>query len=127
MKSFNITEIAEKVKGTIIGNKFLVITGPEEIGQATREQITFVGSKKFVKAWESSNACAACVNEDIAIEPAEGKAIIKVKDADLAMAEILSMFMPEAVVFDTAIHPTAVIHATATIGENCKIGAGCYI
>jgi UDP-3-O-[3-hydroxymyristoyl] glucosamine N-acyltransferase len=50
-----------------------------------------------------------------------------VKDADLAMAEILGMFMPEAVVFDTDIHPTAVIHATATIGENCKIGAGCYI
>ena len=127
MKSFNITEIAEKVKGTIIGNTDLVITGPEEIGQATDTQITFVGSKKFVKAWESSNACAACVNEDIGIEPTEGKAIIMVKDADLAMAEILGMFMPEAVVFDTDIHPTAVIHATATIGENCKIGAGCYI
>lgn len=127
MKTFLITEIAEKVKGTLIGHSDLIITGPEEIGQATDTQITFVGSKKFVKAWQASKACAACVNEDIAIEPGEGKAIIKVKDADLAMAEILGMFMPESVVFDTNIHPTAVIHETAIIGANCKIGAGCYV
>lgn len=127
MKSFPITEIAEKVKGELVGNKDLVITGPEEIGQASDTQITFVGSKKFVKAWEASKACAACVNEDIAIEPGEGKAIIKVKDADLAMAVILGMFMPEAVVFDTDIHPSAVIHATASIGTGCKIGVGCYV
>ena len=66
-------------------------------------------------------------NEDIAIEPADGKAIIKVKDADLAMAEILGMYMPEPVDFEMAIQPTAVIHPSATIGENTKIGAGCYI
>ncbi len=127
MKSFTITEIAEKVKGSLIGNTNLVITGPEEIGQATDTQITFVGSKKFVKAWVASQACAACVNEDIAIEPGEGKAIIKVKDADLAMAVILGLYMPEAVVFDTDIHPSAVIHASASIGTGCKIGAGCYV
>lgn len=127
MKSFSIKEIAEKVKGTLSGNNDLLISGPEEIGQASETQITFVGSKKFVKAWETSKACAACVNEDIAIEPGEGKAIIKVKDADLAMAVILSMYMPQAVVFDTDIHPSAVIHSTASIGSGCKIGAGCYV
>lgn len=127
MKKISITEIAEKVRGNIVGNTDLQITGPEEIGQATDTQITFVGSKKFVKAWEASKACAACVNEDIAIEPGEGKAIIKVKDADLAMAEILGMFMPEPVVFEMAIHPSAVIHPTASIGPNTRIGAGCYV
>lgn len=127
MKTFTISQLAEKVNGTLIGNSDLVITGPEEIGQATDTQITFVGSKKFVKAWESSKACAACVNEDISIEPGEGKAIIKVKDADLAMAEILGMFMPEPVAFEMAIHPSAVIHSTATIGPNTRIGAGCYL
>ena len=127
MKSFSIKEISEKVKGTITGNEALIISGPEDLGKANDTQITFVGSKKFVKAWESSNACAAIVNEDIAIEPTEGKAIIKVKDADIAMAEVLDMFMPEGNVFETAIHATAVIHASAKIGDNTKIGANCYI
>lgn len=127
MKSFSIVEISEKVKGTLSGNSQLLISGPEDIAKAGNTQLTFVGSKKFVKAWEASNACAAIVNEDIAIEPAEGKAIIKVKDADIAMAEVLEMYMPEGVFFQTDIHPTAVIHASASIGAGTKIGAGTYI
>jgi UDP-3-O-[3-hydroxymyristoyl] glucosamine N-acyltransferase len=127
MKSFSITEISEKVKGVLTGNNELIISGPEDLAKANETQITFVGSKKFLKAWEGSKACAAIINEDIALEPGEGKAIIKVKDADLAMAEILGMYMPDPVVFETDIHPTAVIHPSAQIGENCKIGAGCYI
>ncbi len=127
MKSFSIREITETVKGVLTGNTELVITGPEELAQASDTQVTFVGSKKFVKAWEISKACAAIVNEDITITPGDGRAIIKVKNADIAMAEVLEMFMPEAVVFETDIHPTAVIHATASIGLNCKIGAGAYI
>jgi len=127
MKTFTITEIAEKVKGTLAGNSDLVISGPEDLAKANETQITFVGSKKFVKAWEASKACAAIVNEDIAIEPTDGKAIIKVKDADLAMADILGMYMPESVDFEMPIHPTAVIHPSVVMGENCRIGAGCYI
>ncbi len=127
MKSFSIVEITEKIKGVLTGNSELIISGPEDLAKANNTQVTFVGNKKFVKAWESSAACAAIVNEDIAIEPGEGKAIIKVKDADIAMAEVLEMFMPEPVVFDMDIHPTAVIHASASIGAGSKIGAGCYI
>lgn len=127
MKSFSIVEISEKVKGVLTGNTSLIITGPEELGKAVNTQVTFVGSKKFVKAWETSNACAAIVNEDIDIEPGEGRAIIKVKDADIAMAEVLEMFMPDPVVFETDIHPSSVIHSSAAIGSNCKIGAGCYV
>jgi UDP-3-O-[3-hydroxymyristoyl] glucosamine N-acyltransferase len=43
------------------------------------------------------------------------------------MAELLELFVPEAPVFDTAIHAAAVVDATATIGAGCKIGAGCYV
>lgn len=127
MKNFTITEISEKLNGLLIGNTHLTISGPEDLAKANNSQITFVGSKKFIKAWEASNACAAIINEDIAIEPADGKAIIKVKDADLAMATVLQMFMPEGVVFESDIHPTAVIHATAKIGAGTRIGAGAYV
>jgi hypothetical protein len=37
-------------------------------------------------------ACVAVVNEDISIEPGENKAFIKVKNADLAMSQVLEMF-----------------------------------
>jgi len=127
MKSFAIQEIAQKLGGKIIGNPDLIITGPEQLEQAKETQITFIGSKKYVKFWECSKASAAIVNEDLDLQPGEGRALIKVKSADLAMAELLEMYVMESPVFEVDIHPAAVIHATAKIGTGCKIGAGCYI
>ncbi len=127
MKSFTIREIQEKINGVLIGDTENAITGPEQIEVATENQITFIGNKKYTKLWENSKAAAAIINEDIEIEPGANKAFIKVKSADIAMAQVLEMFVKETPVFDTDIHPTAVIHNTAMIGENCKIGAGCYI
>jgi UDP-3-O-[3-hydroxymyristoyl] glucosamine N-acyltransferase len=127
MKSFSIQQINEVVKGTIVGDSQLMIIGPEQLELADAHQITFIGHKKYEKLWLQSKAGAAIVNEDIAIEPGESKTFIKVKNADIAMAELLSMYEPPSPVFDEAIHPSAVIHATANIGIGCKIGAGAYI
>ena len=127
MKSFTIEQINTVVKGTIVGHTDIIIEGPEQLELATSNQITFIGHKKYEKLWPQSHASAAIVNEDISIEPGNNKAFIKVKNADIAMAELLSMYEPEAPVFDDDIHATAVIHATATLGIGCKIGAGVYI
>ena len=127
MKSYTIGQINEVIKGVLIGNTTTIISGPEQLEYANGNQITFIGNRKYVKLWESSKACAAIINEDIALEPGDNRALIKVKNADISMAELLEMFVGETPVFETDIHATAVIHATAKIGNSCKIGAGCYI
>jgi UDP-3-O-[3-hydroxymyristoyl] glucosamine N-acyltransferase len=127
MKSFSIQQINEKIKGTVVGNTTQAITSPEQLEAASAGQITFIGHKKYAKLWETSKACAAIINADIELEPGENKAFIKVKNADLAMAELLEMFVPDTPAFDEAIHPRAVVDATVTMGSGCKIGAGCYV
>ncbi len=127
MKSYTIEQINEVLKGVLVGNTTQTISSPEQLEYAKDNQITFIGSKKYVKLWETSKACAAIINEDIALEPGDNRALIKVKNADIAMAELLEMFVGDAPVFEADIHPSAVIHATAKIGAACKIGAGCYI
>lgn len=127
MKSFSIQQINEKLNGILFGNTFQAITGPEQLQEATNSHITFIGNKKYVKFWEKSQACAVIVSEGIELEPGENRAIIRVKCADIAMAEILEMFVPETPLFDDDIHPTAVIHSSAIIGAGSKIGAGCYV
>ncbi|WP_026452444.1 UDP-3-O-(3-hydroxymyristoyl)glucosamine N-acyltransferase [Aequorivita capsosiphonis] len=122
-----INEINNILKGELIGATTQKIEGPEELQKANSSQITFIGNNKYAKYWPDSNACAAIVNNNIKIEPGENRAFIKVKNADLAMAEILELFNPTAPVFDVEIHPTAVVHETAKIGEGCKIGPNCYI
>jgi len=127
MKSYTIEEINDILKGELVGKTTQQITGPEQLEKADINQVTFIGSKKYVHQWEASKACAAIVNEGLEIEPGKNRALIKVKNADLAMAKLLEVFDPGPPQFDTEIHATAVIHESATIGKECKIGAGCYI
>jgi len=127
MTSYTILEINTILKGELIGNTTQKITGPEELKNAKSNHISFIGSSKYTKYWADSKACAAVINDTLNIEPGDNRAIIKVKNADLAMAKILELFNPQPPVFDTDMHPTAVIHETATIGNGCKIGANCYV
>ncbi len=127
MKSFTINEINELLQGTIVGQTDIKFTAPEQLERALSTHISFIGNKKYEKLWETSKASAAVVNEDISIAPGENRVFIKVKNADLAMSQVLELFAPPSPEFEINVHPTAVIHATATIGEGTNIGAGCYI
>lgn len=127
MKSISLSEINDVLKGTIVGNLNLTITAPEQIEAAKENEITFIGHKKYEKLWETSNASVAVVNENISIEPGENKAFIKVKNADLAMSQVLELFAPAPPIFHQEIHPTATIDASAIIGKGTKIGANCYV
>ncbi|WP_298551170.1 UDP-3-O-(3-hydroxymyristoyl)glucosamine N-acyltransferase [uncultured Algibacter sp.] len=127
MASYSIQEINNLLKGKLIGNTTNIIEGPEQLQNAKKNHITFIGSSKYLKYWGDSKASAVLVNDNLTIEPGDNRAVIKVKNADLAMAKVLELFNPPVPEFETDIHPTAVIHETAKIGNGCKIGANCYV
>ena len=127
MKSYSIQEINEVLKGTIVGSINPTITAPEQLDEASATEITFIGHRKYERNWANSKACAAVVNEDISIEPGDNRVFIKVKNADLAMSQVLELFAPPSPVFHVEIHPTAVIDASAKIGKGSKIGANVYV
>ncbi|WP_373519056.1 UDP-3-O-(3-hydroxymyristoyl)glucosamine N-acyltransferase [Pricia sp.] len=127
MASYTLKEINDILEGELIGDTDQSIEGPEEIQKAGSNHITFIGNTKYVKFWAASKACAALIDLNLDMEPGHNRALIKVKNVDLAMAEILALFNPPTPVFETDIHPTAVVHASAEIGDGCKIGANCYV
>lgn len=127
MASYTIQEINDFLKGELIGNTTQRIEGPEQLQNAKNNHITFIGSIKYLKYWADSKACAAVINNNLDLEPGDNRALIKVPNADLAMAKILELFNLPAPEFETDIHPTAVIHETVSIGDGCKIGANCYV
>lgn len=127
MKSYTLQEINAIVKGEVVGDTNNTINSPETIEKANKNQITIIGSNKFIKKWDISKASIAIVNEKLDVSPKENRAIIKVKNADLSMAKLLEIFNPSPPVFEEDIHHTAVIHPTAMLGTGCKVGAGCYI
>ena len=125
--TYSLEQINEVLQGEIIGNTKQVITAPEQLELASTSEISFIGNKKYEKFWETSKACVAVVNQDISIEPGDNRAFIKVKNADLAMSQVLEMFAPPTPIFNTEIHPSATIDSSATIGKGTRIGAGCYV
>jgi len=127
MKPLSIIEINDIIKGELVGSTSALIVGPEHLEKANRNHITFIGSPKYIRLWDTSKASAAIVNENFKIEPDDNRALIKVKNADLAMAKLLELFNPPAPEFEHDIHPTAIVHPTVQLGEDCKIGAGCYL
>lgn len=126
-KAISLEEINQVIKGTIVGFTSHKILAPQQLETATENEISFIGNKKYERYWSTSNACVAIVNEDIAIEPGENRAFIKVKNADLALAQVLELFAGTPPLFHENIHATAVIDPSAIIGENAEIGANVYI
>ena len=127
MKQFTIEQLNQAVNGALEGNTEVIIHGVEQISVAEANQLTFVGEKKYIPLWAQSSASAAIVNDKLDIEPGEGRALIRVPDADLALAEILRMFEAAPPKSEPGIHPSAVVDETAQIGAGAVIGAGCYI
>ncbi len=127
MKSFTIQEINKIISGKLVGNTSKKIFGPEQLEKADNSQISFVISKKYIDMWNTSQACAAIVDEKLEIEPGDNRALIKVKNAESAMTKLLQLFDPGPPEFDVDIHPSAVVHGSAILGAKSKIGAGSYI
>jgi UDP-3-O-[3-hydroxymyristoyl] glucosamine N-acyltransferase len=127
MKSFTIQDINTLLNGEVLGETTHFITGLEQIKKANKNQATFIGSRKYAAMWADSNATLAIANDTLDLEPGNNRVIIKVKNADLAMAKLLEVFTPEAPHFETDIHRSAIIDASAFLGEGSRVGAGCYI
>ena len=127
MKQFTVEQLNQAVNGTLDGSPTIMITGIDHISEATPNQLTFIGEKKYLKLWDQSRASAAIVNANLDIDPGQGRALIRVADADLALAEVLQLFEPAPPECGPGIHSTAVVDATAEIGQGAAIGAGCYI
>jgi UDP-3-O-[3-hydroxymyristoyl] glucosamine N-acyltransferase len=127
MTELSAQELCDIVGGELIGSTSVKISGPEQIDKAEKHHVTFIGNRKYLKYWDESKASVAVVNSNLKIEEDDTRAIIKVGNADLAMAKILEAYNPPTPVFENEIHPTAVVHETAKIGMGCKIGAGSYV
>ena len=127
-KQYTVQELGELLNGKLIGETDYQISGPEQIESANTNSITFIGNKKYIALWEKSNAAVAIVDRSLGLtNPGENKAFIEVDNADLAMAQLLDLFIPDPVKLYAGIHPSATIEATAEIKEGAIIGANVYI
>lgn len=121
--SFTASQIAEKLRGEVIGNGDVLLTGFASAENARSGDLTFADKQEYFMAAEASSAAAILVSGPFA---SASKALIRVPNARVAVARLLPVFFPpdEA---PLGIHPGANIASSAQIDPTAHIGPGCVI
>ncbi len=116
--SSKISEIADLVQGKIDGDPAKLISSAAPLDLAGDDDITFAGSKKFLKKIEQSRAGCVIVPGNY---QSSGRNLIQVDNPEVAFATVLNLFFkPKKPLAQT--HPKACLGQNVVLGQNVSIG-----
>ena len=113
-----LSELADLVKGSFVGDPTMVITGVSEIHNGRESTITFLGNLKYKKYLQTTDASAVVVSEASLLDNKPG---IIHHNPQLAIAKILGEFTPK-LQYTSGVNETAYVDSKAKIGKNVTIG-----
>ena len=113
-----LAELADLVKGKIVGDPTMVITGVSEIQNGRESTITFLSNSKYKKYLPSTGASAVVVSKASLLDNKPG---IVHHNPQLAIAKILGEFTPK-LLYTRGVNETAYVDSKAKIGKNVTIG-----
>lgn len=119
-------QIAQHVRGEVIGDGTKVLTGFAAANQAVAGDLTFADQAKYFAVAEQSQASAILVSGSFS---STDKVLIRVPNTRLAVARLLPLFFPSetfpaGIDPSAKVSPTATVHPSAHIGPNCVVGEG---
>lgn len=126
MIGFTAAHLAELVRGEVIGNAEVMLTGIAAAEDAGAGELTFADTPAHFATAENGAASAILVSGTFA---SAGKALIRVASPRVAVARLLPLFYPPEE-FVAGVDPTArvagsaTVHPTAHIGPFCVVGEG---
>ena len=113
-----LSELSDLVKGKIVGDPTMVITGVSEIQNGRESTITFLSNSKYKKYLPSTGASAVVVSKASLLDNKPG---IVHHNPQLAIAKILGEFTPK-LQYTRGVNETAYVDSKAKIGKNVTIG-----
>jgi len=124
-KGFTLAQIAERLGGTVRGDRDTVITGPASIRDAQPGQITFLEDASLAGYLQTTQASAVLVRKGQQL-PSHLSAV-EVDQPALAFAKVLQWFAPEPPRPAPGIHATAIVEADCTIADDVAVGPYCFV
>ena len=127
--SIRADELAAMVDGKLVGNAELILHTLAAIEAGHEGALTFIRTQSFSKQWADSKCQCALVTDGIDVEGHDptSRALIFVKDADIAVVQILQAINPGTASPKPGIHPSATIDPDAHIDPSASIGPGCVV
>ena len=123
---FTAQQIAEFLKGDIVGDKTAKVYTISKIEEGIPGSLSFLANPKYTKYIYETEASVVLVNKSFSPEKEVKAVLIKVDDAYKAFASLLELYQ-QYKNNKTGISPSSFIEEDAKIGENNYIGPGAYI
>ncbi len=120
-----VKEIAQFLKGELVGDGDLVIKGINGINEAVEGELAFVLSKKCQDMIGSTKASCVIVPKELT--KSFDKAMIKVDNPSIAFSRIIDLLFPDRIPHPKGIHPSSIISKSAKLGKDVALGAYCVI
>lgn len=126
------SDLAQRLGASLRGAPDARIAGIDTLDRAGAETLSFIRDDRNLAAWRASKCAAAFVSTQLAASiPADDpalveRALIVVKDADLAMVRVLELVAPTPH-HPTGVSPDASIDPTATLAPDAIVGRGAVI
>lgn len=117
--TITVRQLAEWVRGEVLGNGDLPIENARTLGEAQPGDITFVEHDRHMNAWHNSRASAAIVPQSV---PVNGRPIIRVADPLMAFVRVVQQLRGRPVEAEPSISPAAHVHPSARIAPGVSVG-----
>lgn len=116
-------QIAQQVRGEVVGDGSIVLTGFAAADNAKSGDLTFADKEEYFLAADQSAATAILVSGNFT---SASKVLIRVPNARVAVARLLPLFFaPDQ--HAQGVHPTATVDPTAQIDPTAHIGPHCVV
>lgn len=100
------------------------LTGIDTLSQATETEMSFLARERYADDFYRTHARVVLIQQDIRVDLSRvpHTLVLKVPDADLAVARVLPIFAQEPARPDAGIDPLACVASSAVLGEGCAVG-----
>lgn len=129
MKQLTLTaaEIAEMIKGKVVGEPGRVVHSVAGIKEAKGDQLSFIGNKRYEHQFETTEAGVILVCPDLESAASDKHTLIVTDHVDYAFATVVAVFAEKPPVFEPGVHPSAVVASDVKLGEGVTVGANAVI
>jgi UDP-3-O-[3-hydroxymyristoyl] glucosamine N-acyltransferase len=124
---FSAAQIAALIHGQLEGDPEVLVSNFGKIEEAQAGQLSFLANPKYEEFIYGTKASVIIINDNQVLKEKINAAVIRVPDAYLAFASLLSKYQEMLNQQLTGIQEPVYVAKSAVLGENIFVGAFAYI